>query len=212
VSAELSRQGSPRERWNRRYAADGFEVLPVRPSEWLVEQRALLEEVRVSVPEPRALDVACGSGRNARYLAELGFAVEAVDVSDVVVGLLRAAAVEAGLKIDARVLDLEREAPPADRYDVVVCTYYLQRDLFGALCQTLRHGGLLLYETFVQGYAEELAGDFNPAHILTRNELLRGFSSLHVRHYREGVAERRDGTYGVASLVAERLPAAHGAD
>ncbi len=194
-----------RERWNERYAAGGFEAFPDAPAQWLVEHRTLLDELRGARDAPRALDVACGDGRNARHLAELGFAVEAVDVSDVAVGALRSAAAASGLAVTARVADLERDPLPEDAYDVVVCMSYLQRDLFGALRRALRVGGVLLYETFSRAHVEELGKPFNAAYVLDRNELLHAFAQLHVRHYREGVTDRAGEPRGVASLVAQRL-------
>jgi tellurite methyltransferase len=194
-----------RERWNDRYGGEGFEPFPDAPAEWLAEHRALLGELQASGDDPRALDVACGDGRNARWLAGLGFAVDAVDVSDVAVGALRTAAAERGLRVDARVLDLERDALPSGPYDVVVCMNYLQRELFAALEGVLAPGGLLLYETFAQAHVAELGRRFNPAYVLEPNELLRAFGGLHVRHYREGVAERGAEQRGVASIVAQRL-------
>ncbi len=203
-SPRTSDKPPARERWNERYAAPGFEPFPDAPAGWLVEHRDLLARLAVDVEEPRALDVACGDGRNARWLAELGFAVVALDVSDVAIAALRAAAAERGLRVDARVADLEHDPLPGG-YDVVVCVSYLQRDLFGALRGALSPGGLLLYETFARAHVEELGRQFNPAYVLDRNELLRAFGSLHVRHYREGVAERGGEQRGVASIVAQRL-------
>jgi SAM-dependent methyltransferase len=205
VSDAAGGRASARERWNERYGAGGFEAFPDAPAQWLVEHGALLDEVRAARDEPRALDVACGDGRNARHLAELGFSVDAVDVSDVAIGALRAAAAASGLAVDARVADLEREPLPEDRYDVVVCMSYLQRDLFGALARALRVGGVLLYETFARAHVEELGKPFNPAYVLDRNELLHAFAALHVHHYREGIVARRGEPRGVASLVAQRL-------
>jgi len=89
-----------REKWNRRYTEKGLRPFPDRPAEWLVENRSYLIENRSSLVGSagrRALDVACGDGRNALYLAQLGFDVVAVDVSDVAVTSLRAAAADRGL-------------------------------------------------------------------------------------------------------------------
>jgi len=194
-----------RERWNERYAGDGFRPFDVDPAEWLAEHHGLLGELAGERDAPRALDVACGDGRNARLLAELGFAVDAIDVSDVAVAALRAAAAERGLPVTAAVVDLERDGLPDGTWDVVVCVNYLQRDLFAGLQDALTAGGLLLCETFARAHVEELGRPFNPAYVLDRNELLRAFCDLHVRHYREGVAERRDEPRGVASIVAQRL-------
>ena len=195
-----------RERWNSRYSEPGFEAFPPVPAHWLIEHRALLLERAAAAPDPRALDVACGDGRNARLLAELGFAVDAVDVSDVAIAALQADAIARDLRVDARVLDLERETLPADAYDVVVCFNYLQRDLFGALAAALRPDGLVLAETFSRAHVEELGRSFNPAYVLERNELLRAFRDLYVVHYREGVVDRGGGERGLASIVARRLP------
>lgn len=195
-----------REKWNRRYSEEGWEPFPDRPAEWLVENRELvIGPGRVGGRPPlRALDVACGDGRNSRYLAQLGFAVDAVDVSDVAIAALRAAAVERDLAVDARRMDLEAEALPVARYDVIVQMNYLQRDLFAALERALSPGGILIVETVSRAHVEELGKSFDPRFVLDDNELLRSFPDLRVRHYREGVVERAGRPRGVASLVAER--------
>jgi tellurite methyltransferase len=199
----VSAEESPRERWNRRYSDGEFEPFPDRPSEWLVENRELLLG-RGGSGARLALDVACGSGRNARYLAELGFAVDAVDVSDVAVAALQAAAAERGLAVDARRIDLEAEPLAVGRYDVVVQLNYLQRDLFGALGGALAPGGILVVETVARAHVDELGHRFDPRFVLGDNELLHAFPDLLIRHYREGVAERSGKPRGIASLVAER--------
>jgi tellurite methyltransferase len=214
----VSAEESPRERWNRRYSDGEFEPFPDRPSEWLVENRELLlgrggsgappaggaDPAHRADPARLALDVACGSGRNARYLAELGFAVDAVDVSDVAVAALQAAAAERGLAVDARRIDLEAEPLAVGRYDVVVQLNYLQRDLFGALGGALAPGGILVVETVARAHVDELGNHFDPRFVLGDNELLHAFPDLLIRHYREGVAERSGKPRGIASLVAER--------
>ena len=131
-----------RERWNERYAGGELEAFPDAPVESLFAHHDLL------TGGGRALDVACGDGRNALYLAQLGYMVDAIDVSDVVIGALREAVQQRGLAmtIAPRVVDLERGPLPAGPYDVVVMLNYLQRDLFGALAEALAPGGLALCE------------------------------------------------------------------
>ncbi len=187
-----------REKWNRRYAAPGFTAFPPTPGEWLVENRALLPG------GGRALDVACGDGRNSRYLAEHGFAVDALDVSDVAVGALEAAARAAGLDVRAQVVDLEAWRPPSAGYDAIVNLNYLQRDLLRPLAAALRPGGLIFFETFSEAHVTELGHRFDPRFLLAPNELLGAFPTLLVRHYREGVAVRSGRPRGLASLVAQR--------
>jgi tellurite methyltransferase len=194
-----------REKWNDRYARMST-AFPDAPAEWLVEHRCLLDR---SADGRRALDLACGDGRNARFLAELGFQVDALDISDVVVDRLAAAALARDLTVSARVADLEHAADlPTEHYDVIVNFNYLQRNLFDRLARALRPGGLLLFETFGRAHVDELGNDFPAEFVLGDNELLRAFPGLRVLHYREGVAERSGKPRGVASLVAEKAPTA----
>ena len=189
-----------RAKWNKRYAEAGFEPFPDDPAEWLTEHDSLLR----TLAPGRALDVACGNGRNALHLARLGFEVDAVDISDFAIERLRAAAAERDLPITPKLMDLEDDHLPADRYDVAVNFNYLQRDLFDPLARTLRPGGLLIFETVAQAHLDELGEDFRQDYVLAPNELLRAFPGLLVRHYREGVVRRGGAERGVASLIAQR--------
>ena len=187
-----------RERWNERYAREGVRPFARAPSDWLVAHRELLGG------GGRALDVACGDGRNALCLAQLGYEVDAIDVSDVAIDALRAAVQERALPIAPRVVDLEREPLPAGPYDAIVVFNFLQRELFGALQDALAAGGLLLYETLARAHVDELGHSFNPAYLLEPGELLRAFPGLEVVEHREGVVGQAGAQRGVASVVARR--------
>ncbi len=189
-----------RERWNRRYAEREVRAFPPAPAEWLIENR----EVLLAAGRRRALDLACGDGRNAAYLAGLGFEVDAVDVSDVVIDALQAAATDRGLAVKPLRIDLEREPLPGSGYDVIVQLNYLQRSLFGSLAQALASGGILIVETFTRRHAEELGNRFDPRFLLDRDELLTSFPDLDVLRYQEGVVERAGRPRAVASLVARK--------
>ena len=196
----MSRYGarmSASDRWNERYTQD-FQPFPQAPARWLVEHRELLSG------GGRALDVACGDGRNALYLAQRGYEVDAIDASDVAIDALRTAARERDLPIFPRVVDLERQPLPAGPYDVIVTMNFLQRDLFGALQDALAPGGLLFYETFGQAHITQLGRSFNPAYLLKEGELLRAFCDLEVVDHFDGVAERAGGPRGVGAIVARR--------
>lgn len=196
----MSAHEPARTRWNRRFAEGGFEPFPDDPAQWLVEHEPLLR----ALAPGRALDVACGNGRNALHLARLGFEVDAVDVSDFAIERLREAAEQRELPIDARVVDLELDPLPQSAYDVVIDVDYLQRDLFAALEAALRPGGVLVFETFARPHLDELDQRMNPAYVLAPNELLRAFPSLVVKHYHERVVLRNGTRRGVAGLVAQR--------
>jgi SAM-dependent methyltransferase len=148
-----------------------------------------------------ALDVACGRGRHALWLARRGVQVRAVDRdASAVAALARTAAVE-GLSITAVVEDLERPDVDLGRgeYDLIVVVHYLHRPLFHALIDALRPGGLLLYETFTR--AQRRRGKpTNPDFLLEPGELVRLTGTLTLLDQREGEFGNRD----VASVVCRR--------
>ena len=119
--------------WDRHYS-DPANV-ELAPASLLVEAADLLKP-------GRALDLACGAGRNALYLAGLGWQVTAVDRSAVGIRLLRERA--AGLDVEAHLVDLEAGefAIAPEAYDLVCDFYYLQRDLFPAIRAGVRPGGV----------------------------------------------------------------------
>lgn len=116
----------------------------------------------------RVLDLACGSGRHSRYLAERGHRVDAVDRNASAIDSL------AGLaNVAARVADLEAGPWPYNSatFAGVVVTNYLHRPLFAQLLQALDPGGVLIYETFAAGN-ERFGKPRNPDHLLQPGELL----------------------------------------
>lgn len=104
----------------------------------------LLFEAVETLPSGRALDLACGPGRNALYLAGLGWQVTAVDRSPAAIAVLRQRG--AGLGIDIRQADLERGefTIPPESFDLICDTLYLQRDLIPSIRAGLRPGGLFI--------------------------------------------------------------------
>lgn len=116
----------------------------------------------------RVLDVACGNGRHARYLAARGHPVEAVDRDAATPALL------AGISgVSGRSADLEEGDWPyaGDRFAGIVVTNYLHRPLFPRLLAALAPGGVLIYETFAAGN-ERFGRPSNPAYLLKPGELL----------------------------------------
>jgi tellurite methyltransferase len=189
-----------RERWNRRYSERGIAPLRRRPAIWLVDNEDLL----AGSSGRRALDVACGDGRNARYLAGLGLTVDAVDVSDVAIEALAAAVAQRGLPINPLRVDLTREPLPARRYDVIVQFNYLQRSLFPVLAQALVPGGVLIAETMLRAPDGHGGSGIDSRFLLEPGELRAAFPDLDVVRYREGVFERGNGPRSLASVVARR--------
>jgi tellurite methyltransferase len=133
----------------------------------------------------RALDVAMGRGRHAVVLARAGFKTFGVDIKhDAVRDAVRVAEAE-GLVVRGWCADLTRTALPENRFDLVVVTRYLQRDLFPALGRALTPGGVLIYETFTVAQRAHGRGPTSPDHLLEPGELRRRFEGLDVVDYEE---------------------------
>ncbi len=196
------RDRDDRQRWNRKYRDKGPESLSSEPAGWLVAHRDLL----TLEPRGRALDVACGSGRNAAYLARLGFTVDALDVSSVVIGWLQERVEQEGLSVHPRCCDLTREPLPRREYQVVLNFNFLQRDLFPALKGATAPGGLVIFETFTRLQVELPRGPSDPEHTLEPGELRRAFADFEILDYREKTRFPEDGERkrAMASLVARR--------
>ena len=155
-----------------------------------------------SVQGRRAVDIACGSGRDAVYLAMAGFEVDAWDVLPDAVALCRDLAGRSGVRVAASVRDLRvppREA--SDAYDLVSCFYFLHRPLVSDLKAMVRAGGLLVYETFVEPQRELHGRPRCASRILRQGELRSWFSDWEVVAHSEGrVAPGRQ----AASIIARR--------
>jgi SAM-dependent methyltransferase len=130
------------------------------PSPWIVQWAGLVPAGAT------VLDVAAGRGRHALFFAERGHKVTAVDRDT--------SALPDHPNIEAVTADLEDGGPwplPGRRFSAVVITNYLHRPLFGALLDALEPGGVLLYETFMEGN-ERFGRPSNPEFLLKDGELL----------------------------------------
>ena len=156
-------------------------------------------------PRAASLDLACGLGGNALWLAERGLEVSAWDLSPVAIERLRSSALSLGLTLDAVVRDVVADPPPAARFDLIVVTHFLERLLAPAIASALKPGGLLCYQTFVRE-SVSTRGPANPAYRLAPNELLHLFPGLRVCVYRdEGrVGDLSLGLRDLALLIARR--------
>ena len=165
-----------------------------QPADFLVDNVSLL-------PPGRVLDVAMGEGRNALYLARLGFQVDGVDISAEAVERVRELAALGSLSLAATVGDLEDGYMiEEEAYDAIVCFNYLQRSLFPALRAGLRRGGLVIYETFIVDQAALFGKPRNPDFLLRHNELLDLFREFRCLRYREGVFEGRGAVAGIVAV------------
>ncbi len=148
-----------------------------------------------------SLDLACGSGRHAIWLAEQGFRTLAVDRDTNAIDTLTHEARRRALPIQARVVDLEDGEPFLEphSFDVIVVVHYLHRPLMPALVSAIRRGGVLVYETFTRAQAAR-GKPTNPAFLLEPGELPMLVRPLDIAASREGDFDGRS----LASIVAVR--------
>ena len=184
--------------WDEKYRQG--DPLGRKPASLLVENRRLLPT------GGKALDVAMGRGRNALYLASLGFEVIGIDISPVAAEHCRREAERQGLKVTPILGDLESYQLPKEEYDLIINFYYLDRSLSPRLVEALKPDGVLAFETFTIGQLAFGWGPTNPEWLLRLGELRTMFPSLETLLYREGVFDSERGKKAIASLIARKLP------
>lgn len=184
--------------WEERYrskdrSTEDFEAAPTQ----------LVIDTALRLQPGAALDLACGSGRNALWLAKEGWRVTAVDGSAFAIEALRARAEKQGLRVDAEVADLQCSGYfiKESSWDLIVIAYYLQRDLFEAAKRGVKPDGVLL--TIVH----TTEGDEAPTQSRLRpGELKRYFETWNIEHEYEGRPNDSAHKRRVAEIVARRPP------
>lgn len=180
-----------KERWNHKYETETY-LFGRDPIPFVTDHVDLL-------PKGIALDLAMGEGRNGVFLATKGFQVTGVDISESGFKKARALASEKGVKLTTVVADLEQYTLPPSSYDVIICTYYLQRDLFPKIAMALKPGGMVLIETYTVDHLQ-YRPKFNRTFLLERNELLTLLPGLRVVRYQEVDT----GQEAFASILAQK--------
>jgi len=165
------------EKWNKKYRQLAEDFIP--EAAWVLrEYEHLLPDRGV------ALDLACGMGGNALFLAKSGIKTYAWDSSPVAIERVELLAKSQNLSIIAEVKDVLQTLLPQNHFDVIVVSRFLERGLTQSLVDGLKPGGLLYYQTFVRDKPAH-TGPSNPEYLLQENELLQMFSQLKLRAYCE---------------------------
>jgi len=131
-------------KWETRFRSEEC-VLGTNPSRYLVDNMDLIASL---VPGTRALDIACGEGRNSIYLAKKGFQVTGLDIS--VTGLEKGRnwMEREGVQIDFRLVNLEKYQF-TEQYDLILNCNFLLRDLVPKSVEALSPGGIILFDTLL---------------------------------------------------------------
>ena len=166
-------EAGQRTEWDARYGERDDALWSGRPNGRLVVEVA-------DLPPGRALDVGCGEGADAIWLAQQGWTVEAIDVSDVAVGRARAASERVGVTVDWQVGDALRTPRPAGAFDLVSLQYPALPKAAGeaavrALLAAARPGGVLLavYHDLDHDHREHMKErGFDPADYVGADDLV----------------------------------------
>ncbi len=149
-------------KWNSRYLRN---IGSPTPSD-------ILSKYLSFSPKGRALDIACGNGRNSRFLARKGFKVDAVDISNVALSELPANDTHINIICE----DIDTWQIPQNRYQLIIDIRFLDRRLFPMIKKGLKPGGVLIFESFI---------DEKKDYCLKTNELLHAFNSFQIVYYEE---------------------------
>jgi SAM-dependent methyltransferase len=182
--------------WNERYR---------RGEHIAKEPLPLLTRMVDGLQPGRALDLACGTGRHAIYLAERGWQVTAVDASHVGIGIAKTLARARNVEVDWRVADLERDEfrIEPETYDLVGVFYYLQRDLFSKIRAAVKPGGLVIAAIHMVDDAPDTK-PMNPAFLLQPNELRAEFRGWEILRDYEGAPTEDGHKRRSAEIVARK--------
>ena len=123
-----------KEKWDKKYQNNPAPDKPVK----------LIRDFAKLTTGTKALDVACGMGRHSKYLASIGFDVDALDISSVAIASLQDIP-----QLYPQEVDFDTYTFKKDHYDLIVCTFFLKREIFSKIREALKEGGIFIYETFL---------------------------------------------------------------
>ncbi|WP_372366777.1 class I SAM-dependent methyltransferase [Candidatus Uabimicrobium sp. HlEnr_7] len=179
-----------RKKWDSKYKNNKF-IYGKEPAFYLKESISHL-------PKGKALDIAAGEGRNAVFLAEKGWEVDAVDISAVGLEKAQQLAAERSSTINTVVADLTKYKIAENTYDVIVNFYYLQRDLFPQIRKALKVDGVVIFETFTTDHLQ--ISKMKREYCLEKGELKEAFIGFEIIEYKEIITSSK----AVARLIARK--------
>ena len=179
-----------KDRWNSKYETEVY-LFGEKPIPFLVDNVHLLRKGKV-------LDIAMGEGRNGVYLATQGFEVLGLDISEKGLAKAHNLARKNNVTIETKVVDLESFTLKPNSYDVILCTYYMQKNLFKQFQSALKPGGMIVVETYNVDYLKYV--QFSRKWALDTNEMLDIFKGLRVIRYQD----YDDGKEAYSSIIVQK--------
>ncbi len=185
-----------RDKWNQRYAEDNYHKNnPVTlVADWLPR-----------IPVGRALDIACGAGRNAILLAQTGYQVDAIDISAEGLNQARQIAESQDLDINWIEHDLDEHYPFDKDYDLIIIMWYVDLALITQLCGCLAPGGYLICEEHLIT-DQEVIGPASLSYRVAPGDLRAAVSGVDVLFYEESIELTSEGEQvASASVVVKNV-------
>jgi 2-polyprenyl-3-methyl-5-hydroxy-6-metoxy-1,4-benzoquinol methylase len=164
-----------REKWDKIYSRNFSDAVPALV---LTENASLIPD------QGHALDLACGAGANAIFLAQRGLTVDAWDISDVAIAELQRKANTHNLQISARVLDITPDTLKGKHYDVIVNCHYLDRAIMPMILKAASPSGIIFFQTFCRDKRLKI-GPTNPDFLLAKDELKLLTQNCEILVYRD---------------------------
>mgnify|MGYP000303457825 CR=1 FL=1 len=186
------------DKWETRYRQGNY---PRRdyPSPFL---DAWIPRLPATALQGRALDIACGAGRNALRLAQTDLRVDAMDISRAALELAATSAAQRGLEVNWIETDLDNATLGVGVYNVISVVRFMHRQMAQQVIDALAPDGWLLVEHHLQS-TQPVGGPTTNTFRLAPQELLRDYAGLRVLFYEECIDEDRDGRrMALARLVA----------
>ena len=179
-----------KEKWDKKYKNAPIQDNPIK----------LITDFAKLATGTKALDIACGMGRHSKYLVSIGFDVDALDISSVAIESLQNIP-----HIHPKEVDLDTYTFKKDHYDLIVCTFFLKREIFPKITTALKGGGIFIYETFLYHPDNENAPS-NRSFLLEEGELEVTFAHEYdIMHLSEYWDEDLEGAKTMkAALVAKK--------
>jgi len=180
--------------WDERFRTGEY---PTEP-----EPAALLAENIDWFPDGRALDVAAGTGRNAVFLAESGYQVDAIDQSRAGLRIARENAFERGTSINGIQADAHEFEYPTERYDVISISFFRTLDRLGDIKEALKPGGVLYYQHHLRTTDAVEIGPSTDRYRFQANEMLHACLDLTVLRYQEFTEDVDGRTAANVAIIA----------
>ncbi|MBF0299689.1 MAG: class I SAM-dependent methyltransferase [Oligoflexia bacterium] len=196
-----SKEELVQESWNKKYNKNAY-IFGKEPAEFLKENYQYLPA------SGKVLDVGMGEGRNSVFLAQKGLDVVGIDISPVALARAKKLANERGVKIKTVVASLRDYSIKEAEFDVIICFYYVDRELIKKMIKWLRPNGILIFETFTINQLKQKnfnLSNYNSDDFLNPQELLQLFPNMTILKYEEPLHKKEYRTSIILKKITKHI-------